>query len=536
MITPVAGNAAGALALGAAMNSNAVITSASIAVPPNGTPNGTATALNQFPTAGATFSILTNGDVKLADDPNLALDRTGADDGGPNVRGSTDFDVTVLKLNITVPPGANCLRFDFKFFSEEFPDGVDSQFNDAFIAEWNTSNWTTSGISTITAPNNFAFDQNGKLVSVNTSGHDHAGMTFAAALGTVYNGATPLLSAAKQVAPGTGSLYLSIFDQWAREVDSAVFLDNLTVSSVPDPANQCKTPQQLRTFELTLTPPSATNTVGTTHTVTATLSENEEASWHEPIRFTVTGANPRSGIGVTNTVGKTTFTYTGTNTGDDMIAACYDADENGVCGNAEEPIASVTKKWVTSTVDIVPPSCALTKTGTTGSGAKFIEVTLQDTGPGSGLRSIVVDKSTNATVVVPAFSPGTKNAVVVRAIKINQSLPSTVQLTATDVAGNKTTCDRVFALLQIRKAGKPVSQTYTGLPQAESKVRIANGSPGVKRVKLVVNGTRFKVWGLADGEVRFLDVSAAMRAGNANTITVTARGKRGGSVVVIISD
>ena len=110
-----------------------------------------------------------------------------------------------------------------------------------------------------------------------------------------------------------------------------------------------------------------------------------------------------------------------------------------------------------------------------------------------------------------------------------------MQLTVTDVAGNKTICDPVIAL-HIRESGKPASQTYTGLPQAESKVRIANGSPGVSSVELVVNGSRYKVSGLREGEERFLDVSAAMTAGNSNTITATARGKPSGSVLIVISD
>lgn len=42
-----------------------------------------------------------------------------------------------------VPEGADCLSFDFKFFSEEWP--TPTQFNDAFVAELDVSDWTTSG-------------------------------------------------------------------------------------------------------------------------------------------------------------------------------------------------------------------------------------------------------------------------------------------------------------------------------------------------------------------------------------------------------
>src|SRR5262249_18283394 len=52
-------------------------------------------------------------------------------------------------------------------------------------------------------------------------------------------GATVLLHASHAVTPGAHSLYLSLFDQGDRLLDSAVFLDNLVVGFVPDPAASC---------------------------------------------------------------------------------------------------------------------------------------------------------------------------------------------------------------------------------------------------------------------------------------------------------
>ena len=49
------------------------------------------------------------------------------------VRGARD--VTIMRIRVHVPQGANCLSFRFKFLSEEFPEFVGSEFNDAFIAE-----------------------------------------------------------------------------------------------------------------------------------------------------------------------------------------------------------------------------------------------------------------------------------------------------------------------------------------------------------------------------------------------------------------
>jgi hypothetical protein len=99
---------------------------------------------------------------------------------------------------------------------------VGSAFNDAFIAELDTSDWTTSG-SVISAPNNFAFDPQGKVISINSTGE--AAMSAANAASTTYDGATALLQASKTVTPGSHSLFLSIFDQGDEDYDSAVMVD-----------------------------------------------------------------------------------------------------------------------------------------------------------------------------------------------------------------------------------------------------------------------------------------------------------------------
>src|SRR5262245_26336974 len=224
VITPT--NTASSLA-GAIVVDPSVVTGASLlAVPPSGTPNAvaeSATALGVFPTAGSTYTILTSGDANLADDANTDPD-SGADLGGGNVRGDTDFDVTILKIDLNVPQGRNCLTFDFRFLSDEFPEFVGSDFNDAFIAELDTSDWSTSG-SNITAPHNFASDPGGNAISINAAGA--ASMTAGDASGTTYDGATPLLSASSPITSGAHRLYLSIFDQGDGIYDSAVFLDNL---------------------------------------------------------------------------------------------------------------------------------------------------------------------------------------------------------------------------------------------------------------------------------------------------------------------
>ncbi|HEY2198299.1 MAG TPA: choice-of-anchor L domain-containing protein [Mycobacterium sp.] len=194
------------------------------------------TPLAGFPTAGSSYALLTTGDSGLAPTANTS-NSSGADDGGGNVRGDTDYDVTILKVNLNVPAGYNCLAgMDFRFLSEEYPEFVNTAYNDAFIAELDSSTWTTSG-STITAPNNFAFDPSHNPITINAAGV--TSMTAANAAGTTYDGATPLLSAATPITPGAHSLYLSIFDQGDHVYDSAVMVDDLRLANVANLATDC---------------------------------------------------------------------------------------------------------------------------------------------------------------------------------------------------------------------------------------------------------------------------------------------------------
>lgn len=175
-----------------------------------------------------------------------------------------------------------------------------------------------------------------------------------------------------------------------------------------------------------------------------------------------------------------------------------------------------------------PPVCFLSASGT-----GFIQVTFQDFI--SGLVAINVLLADNATVSIPSFSVPTNDPVVVTATKILPDIPSRVKLEGIDAVGNVTTCDPVLTLV-VREKGKPVSQTLTGIAQTESKITITNGTPGLSNLSITVNGKRFEAAGLKDNEVRTVDVSSAMKAGDSNTITLDARGKPGGSAAVVIHD
>jgi hypothetical protein len=198
-------------------------------IPPSGNPAAISTSrLAGFPTAGNSYIILSNGDATLADNKNTEQD-SGATVNGPFLRGARD--VTILKIKVRRPSGANCLSFTFRFLSEEFPEFKDSEFNDAFIAELNKSTWDTTSNEdpTIVSPDNFAVGSNGNRVSVNAT--DSASVDAKRAKGTTYDAATRLLRASIPVTKSKNTLYLSIFDQGDRIFDSAVFIDDLRVNN-----------------------------------------------------------------------------------------------------------------------------------------------------------------------------------------------------------------------------------------------------------------------------------------------------------------
>ena len=179
-----------------------------------------------FPRSGSTYSILSSGDTTLAgdDQATFAGVTNGTGDGG---HGTAVEDLVTLRLDLNVPASANCFSIDFRFLSEEYPTFVGGTVNDGFVAELDTSDFQGDG-SAVTAPHNFAFDEAGNVISVNT-----AGISAPNAAGTVYGGATSLLRASTPVTPGAHTVYLSVFDQGDSNYDSAAFLDRAVATNTP---------------------------------------------------------------------------------------------------------------------------------------------------------------------------------------------------------------------------------------------------------------------------------------------------------------
>jgi uncharacterized protein (DUF2141 family) len=186
---------------------------------------------------------------------------------------------------------------------------------------------------------------------------------------------------------------------------------------------------------MTLTPTTATNTVGNPHTVTATV--RDFAGRPVPgvtVRFTVTVSNPTTGSCVTLANGQCSFTYTGTVAGPDTIAAYADSNNSGT-QDPGEPTAAASKLWTPGAPAtlVLTPATATNTVGT----MHTVTATVKDVfgNPVSGVR--VYFTVTGPTFPSPASGSGTSNGSGVTTFMFTASLPGTNAITAyADTNGN----------------------------------------------------------------------------------------------------
>jgi hypothetical protein len=175
---------------------------------------------------------------------------------------------------------------------------------------------------------------------------------------------------------------------------------SVTVGGITEHATATKT-WVASPAQLTLAPPSQSQTVGSSATVTATLTQSGSPLGGGTILFSVSGVNTGSGSGTTAGNGQAPFSYTGTNTGTDTVTACYDANNNGVC-DTSEATATATVSWThpTALAPVVEDSSNLvgfnsvTDTyGLTASANDLVVAYVAADGPKSGSQSITVSGS-----------------------------------------------------------------------------------------------------------------------------------------------
>ena len=161
--------------------------------------------------------LMTTGDASLAAPPPGLT--TPAQIRGTLVRGA--FDVSVLRLDVLVPSGADCLDPRCHVPDRGVPESlVDGRFNDGFVAELDQSSWMVNG-STIVAPDNFALGPNGVFMSVTgvpaDGGHGARSTTAGASASRCR----------RRRRRGCTRCILSIFEATDGSRDSAAFVDGL---------------------------------------------------------------------------------------------------------------------------------------------------------------------------------------------------------------------------------------------------------------------------------------------------------------------
>lgn len=207
------------------------------------------------------------------------------------------------------------------------------------------------------------------------------------------------------------------------------------------------------------------------------------------------------------------------------VAACARQLPNGTFG-IEDYIAHPPAPLATP--DAAPPRCDLV-----GFDANTLTVAIQD--PRAGLSVIFPLLAQDVDADVDVFLPATHDRILVEALKIREECPARVAWAAIDACSNVTICDPVLTTT-LRGKGKPSAETYSQLSANEAAVTVENGAPGLSHLLVVVNGMRFEMSGMADGERRVLDASRAMLPGDGNVVTLTSYGKPGSWARVLIAE
>lgn len=162
-----------------------------------------------------------------------------------------------------------------------------------------------------------------------------------------------------------------------------------------------------------------------------------------------------------------------------------------------------------------------------------IQMTFQDIT--EGLAAVSIVKAVNVTVDIPSFVPGTTGRVLAIFTKMDQTQPSHFIVKGCSMGTDCTSVEPVATTLKLN-AGRWASQRFGNLHEKEYFVTVQNGHVGLHELTVDMNGKRFDLRKLRDGERRDLNVSSAMVEGGHNVVILTGRGEVGASATIMISD
>jgi uncharacterized repeat protein (TIGR01451 family) len=395
--------------------------------------------------------VLSSGDIANVIGPNVA-DNITADNGTAGdadldtLSGFTTFDASVLEFDFV--PDSTPIRFQYVFSSDEYNEYVNTEFNDVFAFFVNGSNCATIdddpvSINTINNGNPFGTDpRSHPELYVNNDLNDGGG-----AIDTEMDGLTVVLTCESAVNVGVANhMKLAIADASDGIYDSNVFLQAGSLTTA-DPLTTGKTADASSTpaggangYTITVSNPNASAI--SLDTITDTLPDG--FAYQAGSTSGVTTADPSvAGQGLTWSGPFTVpasgqvslhFGVTVSSVPGDYLNEAGGTSEAGVTGTG--PTAPVTVTEIGGE-DQTPPSCTKiafsrhTKTST---------LAMQD--GESGLGSISVLSTTNATVSIAAFEAGTTDPVQVVVQRDPHSPPDWgAVFELRDAAGNVTVCN-----------------------------------------------------------------------------------------------
>lgn len=156
-----------------------------------------------------------------------------------------------------------------------------------------------------------------------------------------------------------------------------------------------------------------------------------------------------------------------------------------------------------------------------------------------GIGTITPIQLENAMVDIPSFPEGATEVVVI-ATKVDPEKRAFVQLQVCPPASCKCpdccgVVDPVISELQVPPGAIRVRESFPDIPDFEHFVTVQNGSPGLRTLRLSVNGLRVGALRLAPDQVQTVDIARYM-AGTQNLVTVAGEGEPGSRALVLVSD
>jgi hypothetical protein len=156
------------------------------------------------------------------------------------------------------------------------------------------------------------------------------------------------------------------------------------------------------------------------------------------------------------------------------------------------------------------------------------------TGTAYNLAGGILQSGLSVTANIRTTLPENTTRVELVAAKLATG-PATVNVIALDTCGLGKSFDPVITQLKVT-SGNLVEQRFTGLLAAEHYLQVINATPGLRWLEVTMNGSKFRLDPLSDGQTVSADLAAAMLEGDRNVVVLRGGGAVGASAYVLITD